>query len=130
MIRILLALATTLIAGLGIGGTVAPAAAHGVRVGIAVPAPVVVAPPVPVFVAPAPVVVAPPVFISPGVPVYFYGSRYYTRYRGGWFVTPGYGTGWAPVAVARVPRPIVVAPGFHARGAHGHGGARWAHGHR
>jgi hypothetical protein len=119
MIRILSALAPMLIGVLGISGTVAPAAAHGVRVGIAVPAPVVVAPPVPVVVAPAPVVVAPPVFISPRVPVYFYGSRYYTFHRGGWFVTPGYGTGW--VAVARVPRPIAVAPGFHARGAHGHG---------
>lgn len=126
MMRLPIALAIMLVGVFGLGGALWPAEAHGVRV--VVPAPVVVAPPVPVVVAPAPVVVGPPVFVAPGVPVYFYGSRYYSFHRGGWFVTPGYGTAWAPIAVARVPRPIVVAPGFHAPRGHGHGG-HGGHGH-
>jgi hypothetical protein len=129
MMRFLIALTIMLISVFGTGGALWRAEAHGVRV--VVPAPVVVAPPAPVGVAPAPVVVGPPVVVAPGAPIYFYGSRYYSFYRGGWFVTPGYGTSWAPIAVARVPRPIVVAPGFHAHRVHSpgpHGGH--GHGHR
>jgi hypothetical protein len=104
-----------------LGGALSPAAAGDVRVHIGVPAPVVVAP-------------APPVVISPGVPVYYYGTHYYTHYDGAWFYGPGYGGPWAYVPVARVPRPIIAVPHAYLRvpPGHGHhiaGPPPWAHRH-
>ena len=121
---------------LALGGALAPAAAADVRIGVHLGAPpVIVAPPAPVVVAPpAPVVVA-PTYVSPGVPIYYYGANYYTFYNGGWFYTPTYGHPWAYVRRGHVPRAIIGVPGAYYRIPHHHAahfGAphHWGHGHR
>lgn len=99
---------------LAIGGTLSPAAAGDVRVGVHFGGPpVVVAPPAPVYVAP-------PVVIAPGTPIYYYGASYYTFHNGAWFITPSYGSPWAYVPAPRVPRPIYGVPRAHYRISHHH----------
>lgn len=97
-----------------------PAAADGVRIGISVPVPtpptVVVTPPRPpvVVVNPPQLVVVPgsPVFYAPGASMNFfaYGGRYYTFHEGAWFVSTTYGSPWATIAPAKVPRPVLAVP--------------------
>jgi hypothetical protein len=115
---------------LAVGGALTSVAAADVRIGVNVGVPgVVVAPPPPVVVAPVPVA---PVVIAPGVPVYYYGTSYYTFYNGAWFLGPGYGGPWRYVPVARVPRPIIAVPHAYLHVPHhGHhiaGPAPWPHG--
>jgi hypothetical protein len=106
---------------LAVGSAFSAAAAADVRVGVNIGVPgVVVAPPVA------------PVVIAPGVPVYYYGSSYYTYYNGGWFLGPAYGGPWHYVPVARVPRPIIAVPNAYLHVPHHHhhiaGPAPWHHG--
>jgi hypothetical protein len=116
---------------LTLGGALSPVAAADVRIGVNIGVPgVVVAPPPPVIVAPPP-----PMVIAPGAPVYYYGTRYYTYYNGGWFLGPAYAGPWTYVPVARVPRPIIAVPHAYYRMPPGHakhfaGPPPWAHGHR
>ena len=123
MTRWIVAVSIFALGVVALGGALSPAAAADVRIGvnIGVPAPVVVAP-------------LPPVVVAPGVPVYFYGSSYYTYYNRAWFVGPGYGGPWAFVPVARVPRPIIAVPNAYLRVPPGHahhiaGPPPWAHDH-
>jgi hypothetical protein len=138
MTRWIVAVSIVALGVASLGGMCSPAAAADVRIGVnvGVPAPVVVAPAAPVYVAPAPVYAAspPPVVVAPGAPVYFYGSSYYTYYNRAWFVGPGYGGPWAFVPVARVPRPIIAVPHAYLRVPPGHGRhfagpPPWPHGH-
>lgn len=110
--------------------TAGPAAADGVRIGVSVPVP---APPTVVITAPRPpvVVTAPPqLVVVPGSPVFYapgasmnffaYGGRYYTFHEGAWFVAPRYGSPWATIAPARVPRPVLAVPVAYYRVPPGH----------
>jgi hypothetical protein len=118
-----------------VGGALSPAAAGGVHVGVHVGLPgVAVVAPAPVYAAPVVVAPPPPVIISPGVPVYYYGSHYYTHYNRAWFVGPAYGGPWSYVPYARVPRPIIAVPQAYVHVPHGHGRhiagpPPWGHGH-
>lgn len=94
---------------------------------VAVPAPVVVAPPGP----PAPP--SPPVYTAPGLPYnYFvFANVYYLYHEGRWFRAHRHNGPWTAIAIAQVPRPILAVPVEHykVRPEHWehHGPPPWAH---
>jgi hypothetical protein len=121
MTRWIVTLSACTLGVLVVGGALAPVASADVRIGVNVGVPGVV--------------VAPPVVVAPGVPVYYYGTSYYTHYNGAWFIGPGYGGPWHFVPVGRVPRPIFAVPHAYLRVPHGHakhiaGPPPWGHGPR
>lgn len=113
-------------AALGMAGTLSPAIADSVNIGISIgtPAP---PPPPPVVVVPSPEIV-----VVPGAPVYYYGGRYYRHYNGAWFVAARHEGPWGYVAVEWVPQPVLALPGAYDRLPPGHakqaGPPPWAHG--
>jgi hypothetical protein len=95
--------------------------------------------PPPLVVVPAPVVVAPgppalqPVYYAPDLPYnYFVYQKVHYLYREGrWFRARRYNGPWTAIAIAQVPRPVLVVPIEHYRNrpAHWehHGPPPWAH---
>jgi hypothetical protein len=72
------------------------------------PPPIVVAPPPPLVVVPA----VPQVRYVPSlaVDVFVLGGKWYYPHAGRWFVGPSYRGPWAPIAVAKLPPPILAVP--------------------
>ncbi len=113
-----------------------PVAVPPPPVAVPVPPPVAIAVPPPI-VAPVPprLVVVPgsPVYYAPAVPVdlFFYGGRYYRRYRDAWFSAAYYDGPWHHVAYARVPGSLMAVPGRYYKIPPGHWrrseGGRGAH---
>lgn len=95
--------------------------------------------PPPLVVVPPPVAVAPgappppPVYYAPDLPYnYFvYQQVYYLYHEGRWFRARRHNGPWTAIAIAQVPRPILVVPveDYRNRPAHWehHGPPPWAH---
>ncbi len=87
--------------------------------------------PPPLVVVPGPVVVAPgapappPVYYAPNLPYNYFVYRqvYYLYHEDRWFRARRYNGPWTAIAIAQVPRPILVVPVEHFRSRPGH----WEH---
>jgi hypothetical protein len=89
-----------------------------VNVSIGPPPPIVVAAPPPLVVVPG----VPQVHYVPtlSVDVFVFGGRWYYLHEGHWFVGPSHRGPWHPIAVARVPGPVLAVPAAYYKIPPGH----------
>jgi hypothetical protein len=89
----------------------------GINVGTPAPPPVIVAPPPQVVIVPGTTAYHAP---SLGYNLFVHNGRYYSFHHGAWFYTPKWGAAWTPIAVERVPRPVLAIPVTYYRIPPGH----------